>query len=169
MAPHYPIKALLLALTFSLAASAAGRRGRGWGDHLPWAASLDDGWRQAKAEGKPLVAIIHKTWCGACKALKPRFAESAEITAAADGVVLVNLEDDEEPTGAAAAKYAPNGAGYIPRVLFFSPAGDELPLTSGNAQYAYYYASPDAIAANMRRAVALVSKAGGSGGSGNEL
>jgi protein-disulfide reductase (glutathione) len=153
------LKALFLALAVALAAGAGGGLGRGWGNHLPWAASLDDGWKQAKEQGKPLVVVVHKTWCGACKALKPRFADSEEIKAAAEGVVLVNLQDEEEPTGAAAAKYAPNGAAYIPRILFFGPGGDELPLTSANPNYAFYYSEPADIAANMRRAAALVSAA----------
>lgn len=38
----------------------------GLGEHIDWS-TLDDGLSRAKQENKPLMLIIHKSWCGACK------------------------------------------------------------------------------------------------------
>ena len=74
------------------AASAAGADlARGWGDGIPWT-TLD-----ALDVSKPTMVVIHKSWCGACKRLKPLVAESARVAALADHFNMVNLQDDEEP------------------------------------------------------------------------
>jgi len=64
---------------------------------------------EAKVSGKPLFLLIWKTWCGACKSLRPKFAASAAIAAEASNFVMVNVVDDEEPKD---ALYKPEGAGY---------------------------------------------------------
>ena len=38
---------------------------RGWGDSISWS-SFDGGLQQAQRENKPVMLIIHKTWCGTC-------------------------------------------------------------------------------------------------------
>ena len=81
-----------------------------WGAGIAWR-SLAEGKAEALATGKPLMLLVWKTWCGACKSLRPRFAGSAAIAAAASDVVMVNLVDDEEPAGNDAL-YKPEGAGY---------------------------------------------------------
>ena len=43
------------------------------------------------------MQVVTKTWCGACKALKPQFAASEDILALADKFVLTNVADDDEP------------------------------------------------------------------------
>lgn len=67
---------------------------------------LESGLSQAKEQNKPLMIVIHKSWCGACKSLKPKFAESKEIAKLSQHFVMVNTQDDEEPTD---PQYKPDG------------------------------------------------------------
>jgi protein-disulfide reductase (glutathione) len=101
------------------------------------------------------MVVIHKSWCGACKALGPKIASSEEIASLAPELVLVNVHDDEEPTGDLAQDYTPDG-GYIPRVLFVHPDGRVLPeffSKEGNPKYKYFYSDPATLAKTMRMAI----------------
>lgn len=95
------------------------------GDDIEWH-TLEEGKALAKETGKPLMVIVHKSWCGAsspqqscasvccaafqltcftcgetagaCKRLKPQFAQSEDIKAYSKNFIMVNTEDNEEPT-----------------------------------------------------------------------
>ena len=115
-------------------AAAAGGLARGWGESLPWT-PYSDAFALAQSSGKPIVLLIWKSWCGACKALRPRFAESSAIAAHADAFVFVNVVDDEEPQE---DRFKPDG-GYIPRVLFIDGRSgqvmDDVVNAGGNPKY----------------------------------
>ncbi|CAG0880870.1 unnamed protein product [Darwinula stevensoni] len=89
-------------------------KGRGLGEHFNWL-NLEDGLRVAREERKPLMVIIHKSWCGASQVFRDRFARSQSISEAAPNFVMVNIEDDDDPHHPA---LEPDGA-YVPRILFF--------------------------------------------------
>ena len=154
-----------------------------WGQYA-WR-SLAEGKAESAATGKPMLLLVWKTWCGACKSLRPRFASSSAIAAEASNFVMVNVVDDEEP---ADAMYKPEDAGYsacvrlsspqsppppahltpsppsspptVPRILFFDKShklmGD---VTSGNDKYKFFYGDDGAIAGAMRRAAAKAAAA----------
>jgi protein-disulfide reductase (glutathione) len=111
-----------LLFSFLVAVSASVDLARGWGSSIAWR-SLPEGLVQAQAEEKPLMLLVWKTWCGACKALRPKFEASPSILTESSNFVMVNVVDDEEPSD---AKYKPGGAGYIPRVLFLRPDGSVM-------------------------------------------
>jgi len=105
----------------------------GLGNSIAWV-SLEEGLNQALEEDKHLVLIIHKSWCGACKALMPKIKNSKELAEMSKKFVMVNVMDDQEPQD---DLYKPDG-GYIPRVLFFDSKGDLLKDVineTGNAKY----------------------------------
>merc|ERR1712110_448644 len=121
----------------------------GWNDDINWLTL--DGAKEAAAENKkPIMLIIHKSWCGACKALKPKFAADKEIEALSASFNMVNTLDDAEPKG---SEYTPDG-GYIPRILFLNSQGtvmaDEI-NEGGNAQYKFYYPQTSSIITSMKR------------------
>ena len=126
-----------------------------WGSSIAWKPTLEEGIAESASTGKPLFVLIHKSWCGACNALRPKFAASTEIASEASNLVMVQLADDEEPKD---ALYKPGGAAYIPRIMFFHPSGKLMEeVTSGNAQYAYFYGEPQGIVSAMQKAVTLVA------------
>ena len=100
----------------------------GFGADLPWV-----GWENArelaKMQRKPLMLLIHKSWCGACQALKAKFEQKSaqqQLKVFAKHFVISNVEDDEEPWE---EEFHPDGK-YIPRIVFLS----ESSLVSQNGQ-----------------------------------
>ena len=85
------MKSLLLALVAALCAASG--PDQGFGSQYKWSSSLAAAHAEAKEQNKPLMVLISKSWCGACKALKPKVAESQEMLAAQQetGIVMVSL------------------------------------------------------------------------------
>jgi protein-disulfide reductase (glutathione) len=122
----------------------------GFGDAIAWR-HLDEGLAEAKADGRPLMLVVHASWCSQCKALKPAFAEP-RLQELAERFVMVNADQDLTP---AALGYAPDGS-YIPRVLFIDPAtgiADESLRNPQRSRYHYYYGPQDDLPAMMEKAL----------------
>ncbi|XP_013380674.1 thioredoxin domain-containing protein 12 [Lingula anatina] len=119
---------------------------------------FEEGLKASAETSKPLMLVIHKSWCGACKALKPNFAKDKGIAELGTKFIMVNVEDDEEPGD---QKYAPDG-GYIPRILFLNSKGDvqqDLINENGNANYKYYYPQTADIVLSMKKALETIKPA----------
>ena len=54
--------------------------------------SYEKSFEVAAEENKPIMLIIHKTWCGACAALKPKVEWSRPIWELSKYFVMVNVE-----------------------------------------------------------------------------
>lgn len=138
-----------IAFAFTVVIVAANDLARGFNDDISWV-TFEEGKKLSTEQNKPLLLLIHKSWCGACKALKPHFATSKEIEELSKEFVMVNVVDEEEPSDKA---FAPDG-GYIPRIIFIDPAGNVLTDVineKGNESYKYYYHSPEDIVESMSR------------------
>uniref|UniRef100_A0A915LMA3 Thioredoxin domain-containing protein n=1 Tax=Meloidogyne javanica TaxID=6303 RepID=A0A915LMA3_MELJA len=102
----------------------------GFGTDIDWV-QWNDAVSIALDLNKPIFLLIHKTWCGACQALKKSFASSnkrEELVELSKQFVMVNVEDDDEPEE---EEYAPDGR-YIPRLFILNKEGH--PLTVDNAK-----------------------------------
>ncbi|CAH0402451.1 unnamed protein product [Chilo suppressalis] len=125
-------------------------RDNGFGNDYVWAGSLESGLQLATHHKKPVMVIIHKSWCSACKKLKPKFASSKEIQTLSKHFVMVNLVDEEEPKNNA---FAPDGT-YIPRILFINPEGlidQDIYNEEGSSQHKFFYSRPEQIAKSMKK------------------
>jgi len=150
MAPFFATAASVLFGTVQAASDLA----RGWGKNIKWV-SLKEGQKLAKEQNKPAMIVIHKTWCRACKALKPRFAASSEIAKMSNDFIMINVEDDEEPRN---SEFKPDG-GYIPRILFMDASGKVIPeqVNPNSTQWKYFYGETQSIVESMRRVSKLTS------------
>ncbi|KAL7077415.1 hypothetical protein ACQ4LE_003386 [Meloidogyne hapla] len=120
----------------------------GYGTDIDWVQ-----WNEAVSIAldlnKPIFLLIHKTWCGACQALKKSFASSnkrEELIELSKQFVMVNVEDDDEPEE---EEYAPDGR-YIPRLFILNKEGHPLEVDNSknypnNKQY--FPQVPDVIRA----------------------
>ncbi len=69
--------------------------------------------KTAKLESKPLILIVHKAFCGACRVLIPKLKTSDDMKRLSENFVMVNAYNGQEPD---AKLYAPDGA-YVPRFV----------------------------------------------------
>lgn len=121
----------------------------GYGDQIAWR-GLDEGLAEAKSLGRPLMLVVHASWCGRCRELKPRFSDPA-LVQASERFVMVNLDQDEEPQ---ALRYGPDGQ-YVPRVLFLDAQGrvDASLSNAARSKYKYFYMPHDDLAGVMQQAL----------------
>jgi hypothetical protein len=55
--------------------------------------TLDDARTLSRENAKPVMVIIHKSWCGACKRLKPDFAASSDILKLSSNFIMVQFNE----------------------------------------------------------------------------
>lgn len=121
----------------------------GYGDQIAWR-GLDEGLAEAARLGRPLMLVVHASWCPRCRELKQRFFDPT-LAETSDRFVMVNLDQDQSPE---ALRHGPDGQ-YIPRILFFDPQGrldPELQNPRGG-KYKYFYTPQDDLVAMMQQAL----------------
>ncbi len=115
---------------------------------------------EAKFQRKPILLLIHKTWCATCKQLRTLVEKSAEFEVLSEYFVMAEAEDDEEPTD---PKYAPDGS-YAPRILFLDGnTGEPYPIQNPaptDPSALHYYASVPAMLRGMMMALQLAHGGG---------
>jgi protein-disulfide reductase (glutathione) len=122
----------------------------GWNDDIAWRA-LDEGLREAKQSGMPLMLVVHTDWCGNCQKLKPTFA-SQRLAQLSEQFVMVHVDQDAHPE---VTLYGPDGE-YIPRVMFLDPDGNidaQLQNPNRRDRFRYFYTPQDDLVASMREAL----------------
>lgn len=128
-----------------------------FGTNLKWETSLEAGLKKIKTTRRPGMLIVHRSWCGACRGLKPKFEASKDIEMLSNGFVLISLVDDSQPKE---KKYMPDGD-YVPRILFINPQGivmTEVINEEGSTDYKYFYSDAESIARNMKRVLDIYPK-----------
>jgi protein-disulfide reductase (glutathione) len=121
-------------------------------DKIKWFTSIDSATDAAAENGKPLMVLITKEYCGACKNLKASFAKdtSDKFDEAAENFNIVHLADDAEPKSAG---FRPDG-GYIPRTIFADVNGKPLPeiKQTTRQQHQYFYHDVNSLTTAMNSA-----------------
>jgi len=123
----------------------------GWNDAIAWR-GLDEGLREAKQAGMPVMLVVHTEWCGNCQKLKPVFNDDAQLATLSEQFVMVHLDQDQHPE---AALYGPDGQ-YIPRVMFLDADGNvdqQLQNPNRPTRYRYFYTPQEDLVATMREAL----------------
>ena len=128
----------------------------GLGENIDWK-TWSVGKSAAKETGKPLMVILHKSWCPACKSLKPKFAASSSIEKLSSQFVMVNAKEGEQPIDE--SKFNIDGQ-YIPRIIFLDSNANvlsEIINEDVNPQYKYYHMNAESIVNSMKKVIQLSS------------
>jgi len=123
--------------------AAASAPDNGLGGDIEWIAWADAK-QVAREKGKPLMVIVHKSYCPACKSLKSWFSKSNRIQALSLQFVMVNIEADSARSGVGEVPELDVDGRYVPRVLFLLPEDGQVLTevvndTNGNENYKYFY------------------------------
>lgn len=121
----------------------------GWNDAIAWR-GLEEGLRESKQTGMPLMLVVHTEWCGNCQRLKSSFA-GRQLEQLSEQFVMVHVDQDMHPE---VTLYGPDGE-YIPRVLFLDSNGnvDQQLQNPKRERHRYFYTPQDDLVATMREAL----------------
>ncbi len=122
----------------------------GFGEQIAWR-GFEEGLAEAAKLARPMMLVVHASWCGQCKALKPAFA-NPELHALSEQFVMVNVDQDQAPR---ALEFAPDGS-YVPRVVFIDPSTGKADASLSNenrSRTIYYYSPGDDLVGAMKKAL----------------
>ncbi len=123
----------------------------GWNDDIAWR-SLEEGLRESKSSGMPLMMVVHTSWCHNCQKLKRTFNADSQLANMSEQFVMVHVDQDAKPE---AKLYGPDGD-YIPRVMFLDTEGNiDQGLQNPNrpTKFRYFYTPQEDLVATMQRAL----------------
>ena len=115
---------------------------------------LDEGLERAASEGKPVLVVVHATWCPRCREYSEQFFDE-RVEVHAEDVVFVLIDQDKEE--ASANRFVADGP-YIPRTFVLRSDGEFVPeINSQRDDYQYYLhtLAPDDLLRVLSAAVAL--------------
>lgn len=123
----------------------------GWNDAIAWR-GLDEGLREAKSTDRPIMLVVHTSWCSKCRALKGLFNRDEQLAELSEQFIMVHADQDNVPQ---ATLYAPDGT-YIPRVMFLDSDGKldkELQNPNRSSKFRYFYTPQEDLVGTMREAL----------------
>jgi len=130
----------------------------GFGKDYIWY-DWQSGLAAAKEQNKPIIALFHQDWCGACQRLKPNFAASDEIKEVADKFIMINTDDDEIVKES--EKYKADGE-YYPKILFLDSDGDlleeEINYGTKHKHVLHYYGGGKEVRKSMDRVLGNITE-----------
>ena len=100
---------------------------------------------------RPTLVILHKSWCGACKSLKPKIAQSSDFEQLSAKFSMVNANEENSIHN---LEHFNIDGSYIPRVFFLDPDGQvlsEMTNANGNPNYKYYHYQVSTILESMKK------------------
>ena len=130
----------------------------GFGDKINWK-SWPEALILAEETEKPIMVVLHKSSCPACKAFKPVFANSNEISELSSKFVMVNAKLGQEPS--AEPKLNVDGK-YVPRIIFLDSKSNVLKDVinkHGNPKYKYFHQTANTVIEAMELALKITSEA----------
>ena len=128
----------------------------GFGDEIewkPWAEALN----LAKETKRPIMVLLHKTSCPACKSFKPVFSKSKEILNMSSKFVMVNAKFGQEPSNE--PKLSIDGK-YVPRIIFMDSEGnvlEEVINKKGNPKFKYFHQTAQTVVEAMESVLEIIS------------
>jgi thiol-disulfide isomerase/thioredoxin len=128
------LRALIIWMALSTAALAdaipAGFNDEG----IKWLA-VDEGLKQAAETDKPILLVVHATWCPQCREFSKQFFD-ARVEAFGEDVIFVLIDGDQERD--AANTYAFDGK-YVPRTMVLGADGALVPdINSQRDDFRYF-------------------------------
>lgn len=127
--------------------------GMNWNDaEIAWW-PYEEGMAQAKKKNAPIFFIRYASWCSDCHRLQAFYTHTYFVELSKRFVMIREDVDASAPL----RHELVSGHNYIPRLLFLSPQGTLLPVTSGYSKpnHEYFYDSLEAMVSSMHKALGV--------------
>jgi thiol:disulfide interchange protein len=89
------------------------------GAEIAWR-DIGSGIKEATRTGKPVIMLMHASWCPSCKRYREVFKDRG-VVEAARAFVMILIDVDKDPDANSA--FSPDGT-YVPRTIFMDAEGN---------------------------------------------